>query len=274
MTTTVCLTFDFDAIALWINDFKTTAPMPVSRGEFAPRVAIPRILALLERRGVPATFFIPGHTVDHFPEACRAIKAAGHEIAGHGYLHEAPLELADRAAENAVLERSERSFETVLGLRPQGYRAPSWDVSAHTIGLLAERGYAYDSSLMHDDFKPYRPRMGDKVGADGTFVPGKPAPIVEIPVAWELDDFPYFTFIPGTSSRGLAACEHVYAAWLAEFEYCHAHVDDGVFDLAMHPQVIGRGPRMAMLERLVDEMARRPGVTFSTMIDVAKAARV
>lgn len=274
MPTTVCLTFDFDAISLWINDFKTTAPMPISRGEFGAHIGVHRILAMLDRQGVPGTFYVPGHTVDHFTADVLKIQAAGHEIAGHGYLHEAPLELPSREAEIAVLEKSEASFERVLGFRPQGYRAPSWDVSAHTIALLCERGYVYDSSLMLADYRPYRPRLGDRIEPDGTFIPGQPAPIVEIPVAWELDDFPYFCMVPGTANRGLRSPDEVHGIWLAEFEYCHAHEPNGVFNLTCHPQVIGRGPRVAMLERLVAEIARRPGVTFSTMIDVAKAATV
>lgn len=273
MPTTVCLTFDFDAISVWINDFKTVAPGPISRGEFGARAGVHRILDMLERQGVPATFFVPGHTVDHFTADVLKIKQAGHEIAGHGYLHEGP-EALTRDEEVAVLEKSERCFERMLGLRPRGYRAPSWEPGPHTIALLAERGYVYDSSLMAEDYRPYRPRLGDVVELDGTYSQGKPGPIVELPVAYELDDFPYFNLVSNTPLRGLRNPDDVFAIWLGEFEYCHASVEDGIYVLTMHPQVIGRGPRIAMLERLVAKLKGRSGVTFSTMIDAARAAKV
>jgi peptidoglycan-N-acetylglucosamine deacetylase len=265
--TLVCLSFDFDAMSLWINNYKATTPTPLSRGEYGARVGVPRILELLARHGTPATFFVPGHTADTFPESVRAIAAAGHEIGAHNYLHETPVGLT-RDQEIAILERSERTLERVGGSRPIGYRSPAWDLSPNTLALLSERGYLYDSSLMADDFTPYRPRIADEVAEDGSVRFGRPAALIELPVAWELDDYPHFHF--GPRNQGLRLASDVAKQWQAEFEYCHDHVKNGVFTLTMHPQIIGRGPRIAALDGLIAAMKSRSGVVFATMAEAAR----
>jgi peptidoglycan/xylan/chitin deacetylase (PgdA/CDA1 family) len=266
--TTVCLTFDFDALSIWVSTFKLTSPTPLSRGEYGARVGLGRVLKVLERHAVPATFFVPAHTAASFPGAVRGIAAAGHEIAAHGFVHESPVALT-RAEEVDLLARSEDVLARVTGARPAGYRSPAWDLSPHTMELLEERGYLYDSSLMADDFTPYRPRRNDVVTEEG-FAPGPECSLIEFPVAWELDDYPYFQFMSRPINQGLRDPAEVGAIWQAEFDYCHAQVSDGVFNLTNHPESIGRGPRILMLDRLVAHMKRQEGVTFSTLRDEAK----
>jgi peptidoglycan/xylan/chitin deacetylase (PgdA/CDA1 family) len=162
---TVCLTFDFDALSVWLGGFAQVTPAMLSLGEFGARVGVPRILALLERYGIGATFFIPGHTVESFPEVTAAIVAAGHEVGHHGYGHEDPSSQTP-AEERASLERGMTALEAVTGQRPGGYRSPSWDYSDLTLSLLVEYGFLYDSSLFAGDFYPYRPRLGDVVSKD------------------------------------------------------------------------------------------------------------
>ncbi|QEX25237.1 hypothetical protein FRZ61_51840 [Hypericibacter adhaerens] len=261
--TTVCLTFDVDLLSIWVSTFKLTSPTPLSRGEYGARVGLPRVLKLLERHRIPATFFVPAHTAASFPEAVREIAAAGHEIAAHGFIHESPVALS-RAEEVDLLARSEDVLERIIGARPVGYRSPAWDLSPHSMDVLEERGYLYDSSLMADDFRPYRPRRGDVVTETG-FTPGKECGLIEFPVAWELDDYPYFQFMVKPINQGLRDPAEVGTIWRAEFDYCHAQVEDGVFNLTNHPEIIGRGPRITMLDRLVAHMKAQAGVRFSTL---------
>ena len=195
----VCLTFDFDAISIWPASFGLATPTALSRGEFGARVAVPRILDVLRREGVTATFFIPGHTVETFPAVCRRIVEDGHEVGHHGWMHESPLSL-DPAAERAVLERGTASIERVLGVRPAGYRSPSWDLSPHSVPLLREMGFAYDSSMMAQDLEPYRVREGDVLHPDRAFEFGHEVDLVEVPVSWSLDDFPHLEFVPPRAS--------------------------------------------------------------------------
>lgn len=271
---TVCLTFDFDAISLWVGTFGATSPGPVSRGEFGV-VGVRRILRLLEREGVPATFFVPGHTAETYPEATRAIVAAGHEVGHHGYAHEDPVRLGSRRRERAVLRRGVAALERVAGVRPVGYRSPGWDTSRHTIELLVEAGFRYDSSLMGDDFTPYWCRVGDVARKDGPFVFGKPVDLVEMPVSWALDDFPHFEYVSlgGTVRPGSAAGSKVEEIWREEFAFMHREVPGGVLTLTMHPQVIGRGHRMLMLERLIGFYRRHEGVRFATLGEAAEGFR-
>ncbi len=261
--TTVCLSFDFDGIAIWVSTFKQVTPTPLSRGEFGARVGIDRILSVLKVHGVPATFFVPAHTAASFPEALERIQSAGHEVACHGYVHESPVNLS-LADEIDLLRRSMDALAVATGSRPLGYRSPAWDLSPNTIEVLESHGFLYDSSLMADDYQVYRPRTGDQVTAD-RLTRGRASRILEFPVAWELDDYPYFHFASKPLNQGLRDTEDVLRVWKAEFDYCHREVTDGVFTLTMHPEIIGRGPRVRMLSQLLDHMQQSGSVRFSTM---------
>lgn len=272
--TTVCLSFDFDAISLWIGPMGATSPSMISRGEFGV-VGVERILRLLASRDIRATFYVTGHTADTYPDSVRAIVAAGHEIGHHGYLHENPVSLPSKDAERRVLERGLLALEQAAGIRPVGYRSPSWDNSPHTIELLLEYGFRYESSLMGKDFEPYWCRVGDVIHQDGPYEFGPSVDLVELPVSWILDDFPHFEYyrVSSRSNPGLSAPSKVEEIWRGEFDYCHRDVPSGVFTLTMHPQVIGRGHRMLMLERLIDYIAAHDGIQFTTLAAAADAWR-
>jgi len=268
--TSVCLTFDFDAVSLWVSTFRQTTATPVSRGEYGANVGIGRVFDVLREHDVKATFFVPAHTAVSFPIQTRRILEEGHEIGVHGYCHETPVGYS-REDEADLLDRSIARLRTVLGddFMPIGYRSPAWDLSAYSVELLLERGFLYDSSMMADDFTPYRARRGDTVDEEA-FIPGEVTSLIEMPVAWELDDFPYFTFINKPLFGGLRRPGDVYDCWRGEFDYCHKAKDDGVFTLTMHPQIIGRGPRIEMLARLIDYMRAQSGVHFSRLGDEAR----
>lgn len=264
--TAVCLTFDFDAMSLWIMTMRQTTATPLSRGEYGARVGVPRLLELLGRKSIRATFFTPAHTALAFPDLVRAIHGAGHEIALHGDCHETPVGLAE-ADEAALLDSQIARLRSVLGpdYTPQGYRSPAWDLSASTVSLLEARGIRYDSSMMADDFSPYLAPIGLSASTDG-YIPGRPSDVVELPVAWELDDFPYFTFLNKPLYSGLRRPDEVLEIWREEFDFCREA--GGTFTLTMHPQIIGRGPRIRMLERLIDHMSQQ-GATFRTCAEAA-----
>ena len=248
---TVCLTFDFDAISLWIGPMGATSPSMISRGEFGA-VGLRRILDLLAANAIPATFFVTGHTAETYPEETRAIVADGHEIGHHGYLHENPSDLS-LDEERRVLERGLQALDEICGVRPTGYRSPSWDNSVNTIPLLLDYGFRYESSLMATDFAPYWCRVGDEIVYDGPYHFGESVDLVEMPVSWILDDFPHFEYLRlgNRVYPGLSAPSKVEEIWLGEFDAMRRYEPDGVFTLTMHPQVIGRGHRLLMLERLI-----------------------
>lgn len=267
--TSVCLTFDFDAVALWISTMRQTSATPLSRGEFCALVGLPRVLALLAEKDVDATFFVPAHTAAAFAAETLQIRDAGHEIALHGYCHETPVGLS-REEEGRMLDRSLEKMRKVLGadFNPKGYRSPAWDLTVDTISLLAERGLLYDSSMMADDYRPYRARTG-YFATEDHYERGEPSDVIEIPVAWELDDFPHFVFLNKPMYLGMRTPAEVFELWKEEFDFCHS-LGDGVFTLTLHPQIIGRGPRIAMLSRLIDHMRQASGVEFRTVAEVAE----
>jgi peptidoglycan/xylan/chitin deacetylase (PgdA/CDA1 family) len=265
---TVCLTFDFDALSVWFG-FDRTTPAMLQRGEYGARVAVPRILEFMRERELAATFFVPGHTVESFPAETAAIAEAGHEIAHHSYAHQDPSGQS-REEEAADMDRALAALEAA-GLTPLGYRSPSADLSESTLELLEERGFLYDSSLMADDFRPYRPRIGDRVSATEPLERGREAALWELPMSFELDDWPHFQFTFDPYRAGLSAPSKVLEIWTGEFDWMHENVDGGVLNVCMHPQVIGRGHRMTMLAAFVDHCQTAGDVVFEPLAEVARS---
>lgn len=262
---TVCLTFDFDAISVWLGTMGLSTPTYVSRGEFAANVATPRILDLLEREGVTSTWYIPGLDVDTYPDVCKRIRDAGHEIGHHGYAHEGPTSL-DAAAESEVLERGLDALDRVLGVRPAGYRSPAFDLSPNSTRLLSDFGFTYDSSMMGHDFELYRCRTGDIIHRDRAVEFGRELDLVEVPVSWTLDDFPFmeFALAPPMLMPASTDVEGLTNRWLADLDFMVEEVPHGVFTQTFHPQSIGRAGRIRILERII-RRAKEHGARFSTV---------
>ena len=257
---TVALTFDHDAISDSVR--RGDPPVKFSHGEFGPRVAVPRILQLLASHAIPSTWFVPGHTLDTFPESIDAIVAGGHELACHGWNHEDFADLEVEAQE-AILHRCVEAIRSRTGAPPVGHRAPYWSLGPGTLSLVEAAGFVYDSSLMSDDYRLSRVRHGDRHSAiDGTTW-GEPGRLVEVPVYWGLDDWPQFEPAPGRD--GLSAPSRVLEIWLGELRYAHAHAPGGLLTITMHPECIGRGHRMAMLETFIETAAALPGVVFDRL---------
>ena len=266
---TVCLTFDFDAMSVWMSGLGSASPAAISRGEYGARVAMPRILDLLAAYKLPATFFVPGHTAESFPGSVEKILAAGHELAHHGYGHEAPGGQSPEE-ERRSLERGLAVLERFMDRPALGYRSPSWDYSDVTLSLLLEYGFLYDSSLFAGDYHPYHPRLGDQVSIKEPLRMGEEVDIWEFPVDFSLDDWPHFTFNFNPHRVGLSASSKVLEIWAGELDYMLAHEHDGVLSVAMHPQVIGRGHRMMLLEQFIQHALSTGKVRFARMGDVAQ----
>ena len=257
---TVALTIDHDAISDSIR--RGDPPVKLSHGEFGPRVGAKRILSLLERHAIPATWFVPGHTLTTFTDDTAAIVAGGHELACHGWFHEDFAQLTDDE-QRAVLERSVDAVRAVTGAAPAGFRAPYWSLGPRTTELIEAAGFRYDSSLMAGDYDLYRIRQGDRHSmADGTHW-GREGSLVEVPVYWAMDDWPHFE--PGVGGPGLSAPSAVLEIWTEELRYAHAHAPGGLLMVTVHPECIGRGHRMAMLECFVEIAAAMDGVVFERL---------
>lgn len=262
---TVALTFDHDAIASEVD--RGDGPAAVSRGEFGPRVGVPRVLALLEREAIPSTWFVPGHTIATFPDSVASVVAAGHEIGCHGWTHE-DLATLSPDAERDVMERSVEAVTRVAGARPRGFRAPYWSPSDQTLDLAVELGFAYDSSLMADDVRLYRVRRGDVQDRVASRF-GAPGPLVEVPIGWALDDWPHFE--PGAKAVGpMSAASKVEEIWTGELRYAWEREPGGVLTITMHPEAIGRGHRMLMLERFIATAKSLDGVVFERLDTVVE----
>lgn len=256
----VCITLDFDTVSLWLAMGQTT-PTPISRGEFGV-VASERLLALFDRHDIRTTWFIPGITIDTFESACREVAEAGHEIGHHGYDHVAPGSL-DREQELDQLRRGNDAILRISGRAARGYRSPAWDLSPHSVELLINEGFRYDSSMMGHDCLPYRARAGDVAEPGKPVQFGRATDLWELPISWSADDFPHFEYFRG---GGLRAASGVLDNWLEDFRYMQETEPRGVLTYTLHPFVIGRGHRMRMLDRLLTEL-KRLGARFLTAED-------
>ncbi|MEZ5728966.1 MAG: polysaccharide deacetylase [Burkholderiaceae bacterium] len=267
---TCCIGFDFDAMSSWIGSFGSNNPSAISRGEFGA-VAVPRLLDLLASREIRASFAVPGHTALAYPSLVARIRDAGHELVHHGWVHENPAR-CDEPTERRILEKGLAALERVAGVRPSGYRSPAWALSVRTVELLIEYGFEYDSSCMGHDCRPYYLRSQDQWSVDGAYRFGTPSTLVEMPVSWSLDDFPASEFVPGRVS-GLQAASALEENWRGDFDYFYRDQPGSVLVLTLHPQTIGRGNRLLMLERLLDHFASHDGVGFLPMGEFARAWR-
>jgi len=253
-----CFTFDVDAESPILFEHPEAAGWldVMTHQAYGPRTGLPRILRVLARQQVRATFFVPGYTAERWPDVIPAILDGGHEIACHGHLHEGSREAGEATEERRLL----RALEALdrFGVKPAGYRAPNWEVSYALAGILARHRISYDSSLMDSDW-PYRLAVSGDADA---------ATLVELPVHWGLDDWEPYTYLPGISGSGLIASpEDVIARWTLELE---ALVDEsGLFMLTNHPFVSGHASRAAGLERLIARACEIDGLWVATCEEIA-----
>lgn len=271
---------DVDAVAGWLGSYGgEDSATDISRGMFAGEVGVPRLVDLFDRWGIKVTWFIPGHSVETFPEQCKLVAKAGHEIGLHGYSHENPSAMTPQQ-EEAVLDKCIDLIGNLSGKAPRGYVAPWWEFSAITAELLLKKGIVYDHSLMHHDFLPYYVRVGDswtKIDYSKPaqswmkpLVRGRETDLIEIPATWYLDDLPPMMFIKkAPNSHGFVNPRHLEESWRDQFDWVYREYDYAVFTIAIHPDVAGRPQVLLMLERLYRHMVSQPGVRFATFNEIA-----
>ncbi len=251
----VGFSFDFDAETNALRD-SNFSPGVLSQGEYAARVGIPRILALLDKYRICATFFVPAVSALLHQDSIKLILSKGrHEIGIHGWIHERNS-LLSQDEERELMKRSFETLKNLIGKAPLGIRTPSWDFSPYTLKIIKEMGLLYDSSLMADD-RPYE--ILDE---------GKPSGIVELPVEWIMDDYPYFGFERFSAVRPLISPDDVLSIWAAEFD--KAYEEGTMFILTMHPKIIGHRSRILMLEKLIQHILSRKNVWFATHEEIAR----
>ena len=249
----VLLSFDVDNDTIAVARSAEPSIGAMSQGEYGARVGLRRVVDLLDRHEIPASFFIPAVSLVLRPDMVGVIQASGrHEFGVHGWIHELNSAL-DAETERELVVRAVDYLEQATGSRPVGYRAPSWDFSPNTLDIIRELGFLYDSSLMADD-RPYELLQN-----------GEPTGVVELPVEWILDDAPLM------NPRGdrYTPPRDLLQVYIDEFD--KAHEEGTMFLLTMHPHVIGHRSRMVILEALIDHIqARGDDVWFATHEQAAR----
>lgn len=241
----VLLSFDVDNETISLRFGEPTIG-ELSQGEYGARVGLQRVLDVLDRHAIPASFFIPAISLRLHPEMVDAIKQSGrHEFGVHGWIHEMNTSLSAEE-ERELLQRSIDELTALTGERPVGYRAPSWNFSLNTLSIIRELGFQYESSLMADD-RPY-----ELVAA------GEPTGLVELPVDWILDDAPLLNL----RGNRYSTPREVLQVYVDEFN--RAYEERTMFLLTMHPHYIGHRSRIVILEQLIEHIRTKHDVWFAT----------
>lgn len=247
----VCLSYDIDNESPLLARELAPLASPMSETEYGAKEGMPRILAMLDREKLPASFYVPAVSAMLAPDMVPAIMKSGrHEIALHGWIHESLPTLNDAAEEQRLLTQSIDYFTKVTGKRPVGYRAGAWAFSHHTIDILKKANLLYDSSLMAMD-SPYT-----------LIANGQELPMIELPVSWILDDAPYFG-----RTGALPSPEAIFKVYTDEFD--KAYQEGGMLMATFHPHISGRRSRMVHMEKFVAYMKSKPGVWFATAEQIA-----
>ncbi|MEM1236954.1 MAG: polysaccharide deacetylase [Pseudomonadota bacterium] len=254
----LALSFDCDHETFELGAGKAAVGR-IAWGEFGRRRGVPRVLDVLGRFNARATFFVPAVAGLIDPDALTPIVAGGHEIGVHGWIHE-NTSLLDRETERELLQRSRETLTKLAGQTPVGHRAANWDLSAHTVELVAEEGFSYDSSLMADD------------SCYELLCNGQPSGLVEIPVDWVRDDAVYLLFNRNPPTRPWTPPKDVLDIFLREFDV--AFEEGGVCQLVFHPFVIGYRSRIWILEELIRHAKARGPVWIPTHAELADWVRV
>lgn len=241
----VLLSFDVDNETVTLRFGEPTVGA-LSQGQYGSRVALQRVVDLLDRNRIPASFFIPAMSLMIAPQQVDVIKRSGrHEFAVHGWIHETNTTLPG-PIEKELVQRAIDTLTAMTGTRPVGYRAPSWNFSPNTMRIVRELGFMYESSLMADD-SPYE-----------LLQDGQPTGIVELPVEWILDDAPLFN----PQGNAYMNPRDVAQVWIDEFD--RAYAEGTMFLLTMHPHVSGHRSRIVALEKLIAHIKAKPGVWWGT----------
>ena len=250
----VLLSFDVDNETIALRYGEPTIGS-LSQGEYGARVALQRVVDLIDRHEIPASFFIPSESLRLNPHMAEVIQRSGrHEFAVHGWVHEQNSDLPAEV-ERELVERAVDYLTEATGEHPVGYRAPSWNFSPNTLDIIRELGFLYDSSLMADD-RPYEINAA-----------GEPTGMVELPVEWILDDAPLMNPLGGRYS----APREVLQVYKDEFDV--AYEEGTMFLLTMHPHYIGHRSRIVVLAELIDHIRAKGNVWFATHRQVVEYVR-
>jgi peptidoglycan/xylan/chitin deacetylase (PgdA/CDA1 family) len=220
-------------------------------------VAVPRILAMYKRLGLKQTFFYPAWCMERYPHLVDAILVDGHEIAAHGYLHEAANTMPlDRQI--YWLDKQSDVIKRMTGKYPRGWRGPLYSASRHTPTLLAQRGFLYDSTLMGDDV-PY--------------VLNTPAgELMVLSTHHAMDDWAHFTHAHEFDYvMPIRSPDEAFAVYDAELRA--ARNQGGLVITVWHPFVTGRLSRFERMERWLEEILDAGDVWVASLEDIAAHAR-
>lgn len=255
--------WDLDGDTIWYNKVKHFAGgsdwiRSRSVGMYGPRKGASRILDIMARYGLRATWFIPAVNVEQFPELACRIRDAGHEIAHHGYDHDSFYGHTVQE-QLATIEKSQAIFQRVLGKPAVGFR-PTGDLLPETEAILCQ-----DPNTLY---------LSQDIGAETCqfkTVNGRKTTTVHVPCRQELDDYIQLVYnlyppVPVGHPR-IAPYATVLGGFLRELEGVMRF--GNAVATAFHPQVSGTPGRAVLLEKLCEYLVSHPGIWCGTCAEIA-----
>lgn len=264
----VVLSFDVDGETLWLarDPENIKRPVNLSLGQYGIIEGTPRILRLLDKYGIKASFFVPGYIADKYPGTVESIFSKGHEIGNHGYSHQWPDSFPDKKSELQEYKRSNEIIESLTGKRPVGYRSPAWEFGANTVDILEELNFKYSSNMMHTHNVHFL-----KIGERKT-------DLVELPIHWMLDDAAFWLYSIRLQGKAMQPISSVEECWIAEFDGLYEEFNgldrtDSCLVLTCHPQVVGRPSRIKALENVIKHISAHKSAEFVMACQLAERFR-
>ncbi|KJA19609.1 hypothetical protein HYPSUDRAFT_89342 [Hypholoma sublateritium FD-334 SS-4] len=276
---------DVDAVAGWLGSYGgEDSPLDISRGMYAGEVGVPRLLKLFKKYGIQTTWFIPGHSLETFPEQMKLVRDAGHELGLHGYSHENPVEMTVNQQKDILDHTYALLTDFNHGVPPKGSVAPWWETSKEGTDILLDKGIEYDHSSMAHDCQAFYMRDEDSwtkidysAKAESWMKPlrkGNETGLVCIPANWYLDDLPPMMFIKSSpNSHGWVNSRDVEQLWKDTFTYCYREEEEFIFPITIHPDVSGRPHVLLMLERFIEWVNTHDNIHWVPLISMAEEFR-
>jgi peptidoglycan-N-acetylglucosamine deacetylase len=250
----VAFSFDVDHESNELRDGAKSVTR-LSWGQYGARVGLPKVRQVLRNAEVQATFFIPAVIAQLYENDTKTLVYEGHEIGLHGWIHELASDLPHEV-EKDLLSRGADLLEKICGTRPRGARMPSMEMSRQTVSLLRDLDFVYDSSMMAD------------LDCYEIDVNGRPSGLLEIPIDWSRDDGAYLMMDRFGGVRPYTSPEDVLEIFSRELD--GAFEEGGLFQIVMHPHIIGYRSRIWILEELIRRAKAKSDVWFCTHRQLAE----
>jgi allantoinase len=218
--------------------------------EYGSRVGVWRLMRVLEKHNINATFFACALALERNPEVGLEIVRLGHEVMGHGNRWEEYYKM-DRDSEREAIRQAVESMIKTTGQRPIGWYT-RYGPSLNTRELVVEEGgFEYDCNAYNDDL-PYYTQVHDK-------------PWLVVPYSLEVNDFKFWRGELITPNDFFEAAKSCF-----DMLYEEGETHPKMMSVGLHCRIIGKPSRAYALDQFLKYASEKSGVWFARRDEVAR----